>query len=136
MPSAIKAGVLYFAIVFAAGFLLGTLRVLILLPLTGELAAVTLELPVVLAISWLACRQLISRFSVPAMAPQRLVMGALAFGLLMLAEYSLSILVFNQPMAEYLTNLQATPGLLGLAGQIAFAFIPLLLLRLQRWPST
>ena len=136
MPSAIKAGILYFAIVFAAGFLLGTLRVFILLPLTGEFAAVALELPVMLVISWLACRKLISRFSVPATTEPRLVMGALAFGLLLLAEVGLSGFAFNRSVAEYFALLQTAPGLLGLAGQIAFAFIPLLLLRHQRWPST
>ena len=125
MPSAIKAGILYFAIVFAAGFLLGTLRLFILLPLTGEFAAVALELPVMLIISWLACRRLVARFSVPAMVSQRLAMGVLAFCLLMLAEVGLSVLAFNRSGAEYLALLQTAPGLLGLAGQIAFALFPL-----------
>jgi hypothetical protein len=125
MPSAIKVGILYFAIVFAAGFLLGTFRVFVLLPLIGELAAVALELPIILIISWLVCRRLISRFSIPATASQRLAMGALAFCLLMLAEVGLSVLVFDRSGAEYLAHLQTAPGLLGLAGQIAFALLPL-----------
>ena len=125
MPSAIKVGILYFAIVFAAGFLLGTFRMFVLLPLTSELAAVALELPIILIISWLVCRRLISRFSVPATASQRLAMGALAFCLLMLAEVGLSVLVFDRSGAEYLAHLQTAPGLLGVAGQIAFALLPL-----------
>jgi hypothetical protein len=125
MPSAIKAGLLYFVIVFAAGFVLGTLRVIVLLPLIGEIAAVALELPIILTISWLVCRRLISRFSVPATASHRLAMGALAFCLLMLAEVGLSVLVFDRSGAEYLAHLQMAPGLLGLAGQIAFALLPL-----------
>ena len=128
MPSAAKAGFLYFAIVFSAGFVLGTLRVFILLPLIGELAAVAFELPVMLIISWLVCRKLVTRFSVPAMASQRLAMGASAFGLLVLAETCLSIFVFNRPAAEYFSLLQTPPGLLGLAGQIACGLIPLWLL--------
>ena len=129
MPSAIKAGILYFAIVFAAGFVLGTLRVFILLPLTGELAAVALELPVMLIISWLACRRLVARFSVPAMVSHRLAMGVLAFCLLILAEVGLSVLAFNRSGAEYLALLQTAPGLLGLAGQIAFGLFPLVRLK-------
>jgi uncharacterized membrane protein YhdT len=125
MASAIKVGILYFAIVFAAGFLLGTFRVFVLLPLIGELAAVALELPIILIISWLVCRRLINRFSVPATASQRLAIGALAFCLLMLAEVGLSVLVFDRSGAEYLAHLQTAPGLLGLAGQIAFALLPL-----------
>jgi len=129
MLSAIKAGILYFAIVFAAGFLLGTLRVFILLPLTGEFTAVALELPIMLIISWLACRRLVARFSVRAMVLQRLAMGVLAFCLLMLAELGLSVLAFNRSGAEYLALLQTAPGLLGLAGQIAFALFPLVQLK-------
>ena len=134
MLSATKAGIFYFAIVFAAGFLLGTLRVTVIIPLIGELLAVALELPIILFISWLVCRRLVAQFSVPAMASHRAAMGALAFGLLMLAELGLSVLVFDRSGAEYLAHLQTAPGLLGLAGQIVFAFIPLGLLRHQQRP--
>ena len=136
MPSAIRAGILYFAIVFAAGFLLGALRVTVLVPLIGELPAVALELPIILFISWTACLRLVAQFSVPAMASHRAAMGALAFGLLMLAELGLSVLVFDRSGAEYLAHLLTAPGLLGLAGQIVFAFMPLELLRERRGPST
>ena len=125
MPVAITAGFLYFAIVFAAGFVLGTLRVIVLMRFTGELTAVALELPIILIISWLVCRRLISRFSVPAIISLRLAMGALAFCLLMLAELGLSVFAFNRSGAEYLAHLQTAPGCLGLAGQIAFALFPL-----------
>ena len=136
MPSAIRAGALYFAIVFAAGFVLGALRVTVLMPLICELPAVALELPIILFISWIVCRRLVARFSVPAMALHRAAMGALAFGLLMLAELGLSVLVFDRSGAEYLAHLQTAPGLLGLAGQIVFASMPLGLLRHQQRPST
>ena len=134
--SATKAGIFYFAIVFAAGFVLGALRVTVIVPRIGELLAGALELPVILFVSWLVCRRLIAQFSVPAMISHRAAMGALAFGLLMLAELGLSVLVFDQSVVVYLAGLQSPDGLLGLAGQIIFALIPLGLLRHQRWPST
>jgi hypothetical protein len=136
MPSAIRAGALYFAIVFAAGFVLGALRVTVLMPLIGELPAVALELPIILFISWIVCRKLVVRFSVPAMASPRVAMGALAFGLLMLAELGLSVLVFDRSGTAYLAHLLTAPGLLGLAGQIVFASMPLGLLHQRRGPST
>lgn len=136
IPSPITAGALYFAIVFAAGFVLGALRVTLLTPLIGKLPAVALELPIILFISWIVCRRLVTQFSVPAMASHRAAMGALAFGLLMMAELGLSFLVFDRSGAAYLADLLSAPGLLGLAGQIAFAFIPLGLLRQRLGPST
>ncbi len=136
MPSAIRAGALYFAIVFAAGFVLGALRVTALMPLIGELPAVALELPIVLFISWIVCRRLVAQFSVPAMVSRRAAMGALAFGLLMLAELGLSVLVFDRSVTEYLAGLQTVPGLMGLGGQIVFALMPLGMLRQRRGPST
>ena len=136
MPSAIRAGALYFAIVFAAGFVLGALRVTVLMPLIGELPAVALELPIILFISWIVCRRLVAQFSVPAMVSHRAAMGALAFGLLMLAELGLSVLVFDRSGAAYLAHLLTAPGLLGLAGQIVFASMPLGLLHHQHWSST
>jgi hypothetical protein len=51
MQSALKADLIYVAIVFTVGFLLGTLRVLGLAPILGERLAVMIELPFMLGIS-------------------------------------------------------------------------------------
>ena len=66
MTAALKAGVTYFALVYAIGFLLGTVRVLLLMPLVGETAAVLLEAPLMLAVSWIGARWSSRRFTVPA----------------------------------------------------------------------
>ena len=50
---AAAAGDAYFALVFAAGFLLGSIRVLIIIPRSGEAVVVGLELPIMLAVSWI-----------------------------------------------------------------------------------
>jgi hypothetical protein len=128
MAAAIRAGVLYFVVVFAAGFVLGTLRVLALAPALGDLAAVALELPFMLPIAWLTCRWLLHRLAVPATIPARAAMGALAFTLLISAELALAVALGRSPSAA-LAALATTPGLLGLTGQIAFALMPLALLR-------
>lgn len=44
------------AIVFAAGFGLGTIRVLLLAPYFGELTSVVFEIPLMLLLSSFACR--------------------------------------------------------------------------------
>ena len=122
---AIGAGLAYFAVVFAAGFVLGTIRTLVLVPRIGVVPAVVAELPLMLAIAFLACRWLVSRLAVSSAPGPRLVMGVVAFTLLMAAELGLAVLLFGGSVAGFLAG-QATPaGALGLAGQVAFAAMPL-----------
>ena len=56
----LTAGLAYFAIVFVIGFVLGLIRVPFLVPLLGKLTAVLIELPIILTLAWLICRQLVS----------------------------------------------------------------------------
>ncbi len=120
------AGFAYFALVFAAGFALGVLRVLALVPRLGEIAAVLLELPVILIISWMACGWLIVRFGLPPKPDIRLIMGGVAFAMLMMAEFCISVLAFGRSPAEHMERYARFPDLLGLVGQLAFAVFPLM----------
>jgi ABC-type uncharacterized transport system permease subunit len=121
-----RAGLVYFAVVFAAGVVLGTLRVLVVAPALGEVAAVVLELPLMLAVSWIACGRIVERLRVPPHWRARAAMGAVAFGVLMAAEAGLAILAFGRSPAEHLVSYRDTAARLGLAGQVAFALMPLL----------
>lgn len=124
-----KAAVSYWGIVFALGFVLGTVRVLWLAPRLGPLGATALELPVMLGASWLAAGWTVRRFAIvrPGAA---LATGGLAFALLMAAECVLAVVGFGQTPAEWLAGLAEPPAAIGLAAQVAFAFMPLL--RLSR----
>lgn len=120
------AGLAYFGIVFVAGFALGTMRVLLLIPRLGEIFSVLLELPIILAVSWVACRRVVMRFDVPPELPARFVMGWLAFAVLMSAEVGLSVLGFGRTLPAHLDQYRQLPALIGLAGQMAFAMFPIL----------
>ncbi len=120
------AGVAYSAIVFAAGFILGTVRVLVIEPMLGALPAVALETPVILCLSWIASAFLTRRLAVAPTLSGRLVMGACAFGLLMAAELSLSMAAFGRSADEFAAGLVEPAGLLGLSAQLVFAAMPAL----------
>lgn len=122
MKRILFTGIAYVAAVFAAGFVLGVLRTLILMPLLGELTAVLMELPVILSIAWLVCTRILGRW--PLLPPAALGMGAIAFLLLMGAEAGLSTLLAGRSLAEHLALYAQLPHLVGLAGQLAFAFFP------------
>lgn len=127
--TAIRAGVAYFAVVFAAGFVLGTVRTLFLAPRIGALAAVLVELPLMLAVAWLVCRWMVRRLAVGDAWSGRLLMGIVAFVLLLAAELALSLLLFGGTVTGFLAALGTPAGAAGLAGQVAFAALPLLVRR-------
>jgi hypothetical protein len=124
MATAIKAGIVYFAAVFAAGFLLGTIRVLALTPHIDDVHAVLIELPLMLVLSWHVSRWLTARADDLNTFAARLVMGGFAFGLLMFGEAGVATFGFGRTLAEHVANYATAPAALGLAGQIAFAAFP------------
>jgi hypothetical protein len=124
MMAALKAGFIYFVLAFTAGFLLGTVRTLIVAPALGELTGVVIELPLMLATSWFACRWVLQRESQPLPMSWRTVMGFSAFLWLMVAEALLSVTLLGRSLAEHFALFGTLPVMLGLAGQLAFAVFP------------
>jgi hypothetical protein len=133
MHKALTAGLAYFAVVFAFGLALGTVRVLLLAPRVGEIGATVLEVPIMLALSWFACRRILRLITVDALFAPRVVMGASAFVVLMTAETSLSVFGFGRSLAEHFETYHHIGAMIGLAGQIAFASFPLL--QIKRGPT-
>jgi len=117
----LKPALVYVLPVFAVAFLLGALRVTLVAPRIGPLAAVALELPLVLALSWVVAGRVLRRWP---HAP-RLGLGLASFLMLMLLELA-TALAFGQTPGQFLAAMATPPGALGLAGQIGFGLIPLL----------
>jgi hypothetical protein len=128
----VKAGLVYFAIVFAAGFLLGILRVLAVAPRLGESSAVLIELPVMLAVAWVTCGWLIRRYAVNGALAPRLIMGGVAFVMLMPAEMGVAVFGFEQTVVQHVAAYSTVAAVLGLWGQIAFALFPVVQLFARR----
>lgn len=121
---AIRAGLRYGAEAFALGFALALVRIPLLVPAIGELAAVLCEIPVMLAAMLLRARAIMRRSSIDT-ARQRMAMGLTGFALLMLCEWGLA-LVLGQGSQAWLASLATLPGAIGLAGQSIFALLPLM----------
>jgi hypothetical protein len=75
---ATTAGALYAIIVFLIGFILGTIRVLLLAPRLGETTAVLVEAPMILAASWFVCRWWADRLDVTRTVLARSLTGLVA----------------------------------------------------------
>jgi hypothetical protein len=120
------AGALYFALVFAAGCLLGPLRVLWLEPRFDKLGAVLMEAPLMIAAMIVAARWVVSRLKSPAALSERIAMGTIAVGLLLVAELTMALGYRSMSAAGYLASLMSAPGLVFLAMALVFAAMPAL----------
>ena len=125
MAAACFTGMLYYAAVFTFAFAMGIVRVLVVAPRLGSTVAVLLEMPVVVMASWLVARRLLRNRCFEL--TQRGAMGATAFTLTMASEAALSVIMLGQGMTDWAAALATPLGLAGLAGQVAFAAMPLFL---------
>ena len=125
----LKAGALYFGVVFAAGFVLGTIRVIWVVPRVGERTAELIEAPLMLVVTIVSARWVVRRFAVPPLALQRLAIGLVGLGLLLVAELVVVLLVRGLTLREYIASRDAVSGTVYLALLAIFAVMPLLVRR-------
>jgi hypothetical protein len=103
MPTLLRAGLVYFTLVFAAGFLLGTLRVLLLVPALGVRSAELLEMPLMLAVIYFAARFVVRHHPFLGTGGQ-IGTGLVALALLLLAEFTFVLGLRGLSLAEYLES--------------------------------
>jgi len=122
----VRAGLIYFALTFGAGFALGSLRILLLVPRVGARAAELLELPVMIGISWLAARWVTGRLAVPPRPAPRLAMGAIAGALLLAAEFALVLPLRGLTLDEYFATRDPVAGAAYYAAVLLLVVMPLM----------
>jgi len=126
MMPILKAGVLYFALVFGAGFVLGPFRLLWLVPHFGARTAELLEMPVMFVVIVLACRWTVRRIGAAATPLSRLGMGGVALALLLVAEFTLVLGLRGLSLQEYLASRDPVSGTVYVVMLGVFALMPLL----------
>jgi len=126
----IKAGITYFVLVFGVGFVLGAIRVTLLVPRLGERTAELIEMPFMFVAIVVSARLIIWRFRLPASSMIRLGAGCLALGLLVGAEVLLAVALQERTLGEYVASRDPVSGGVYLAMLVLFAVMPLVLARL------
>lgn len=124
-----KAALLYFVLIFGAGFVLGPVRLLWAVPRFGTRTAELMEMPIMLVVTIVAARWVIRRLDVPPTVRSRLVMGGTALGLLLLAEFVLVLRVRGLSFAEYLASRDPVSGNVYYAMLLIVAIMPLVVVR-------
>ena len=120
----LKAGALYFALVFAAGFVLGTIRTLWIVPRLGTRKAELMEAPIMFAITVLASRWVVGRLAIRASFPARLAVGLIALGLLLLTEFTVVLWIRGLTIAEYLACQDPVAGTVYVVLLASFTLMP------------
>ena len=125
----LQAAVLYFFLVFGAGFVLGIGRVLVVVPLLGERTAELLEMPLMLGVIFFAARwivrhrlddhRLISTFSV----------GFIGMGLIMIADLAVGMLLRGMSITEVFLERDPVSGAAYYTSLLLFAITPAVLAR-------
>jgi hypothetical protein len=121
----VKAALVYFALVFAAGFALGVIRVPLLLPRLGERAAELIEAPFMLLAIVLAARHVVFRHLADAAIPGLLAVGALALMLLVSVEFSVVLRIRDLSLETYFRGRDPIAGGVYVALLVVFAAMPL-----------
>ena len=130
LARAVRAGVVYFLVVFGFGFVFGVVRVLLLVPRVGERAAELIEMPLMLAVIVLAARWLVRR--APTMPVGAfLVVGWLALGLLIAAELTLAWLMSGLDPLAWATSRDPVSGTAYAVSLLVFALAPAAIRRLR-----
>lgn len=125
----LKAGFLYFLVVLGAGFVLGFVRVVWLVPRVGTRVAELLEVPVMLAVIVVTARWTVRRLRLPPSNPRRLRVGLIALGLILVTEISVVLWVQGVTLAQYVANRDPVAGTIYVVMLVVFAVMPALVHR-------
>jgi hypothetical protein len=125
----LKAGALYFALVFAVGFALGAIRTLRVVPRVGTRPAELMEMPIMLAVTIVAARWTVLRLSVPIMLSARIGMGCIAFVLMLVAEFGLVLWIRGLTLKQYFASRDPVSSAAYYLLLIVFAIMPLFVAR-------
>lgn len=119
----VKAAATYFLIVFSAGFILGLIRVPLLVPRMGARASELLEIPVMLVVvTWSAHR--IAAQNLDLSRDRLLAVGALALFFMSTAELAMAMALSGQAAWEYVVSRDPVSGTAYLLALLLFAVAP------------
>jgi hypothetical protein len=122
-----KAGAVYFGLVFAAGFVLGTIRVLWVVERVGTRTAELLKAPRMLAVTILAAWWVAQRFVASPTPSRLLAVGCVALALLLVCELTVVLWLQGVTIGEYFASRDPVTGTVYLALLGVLAVMPALL---------
>lgn len=123
---ALKAGVIYFLLVFAVGWILGPIREIWAVPHLGRMPAMLTEAVIMLIAMFISARWVVHRFKVHQTLATTIPIGLVALRILLPAEIAGVLWVRRLSLQEYLASFVTGPGDMSLLMFLLFAAMPTL----------
>jgi hypothetical protein len=132
----LQAAGFYFLLVFSAGFVFGTVRVLFVVPAIGARAAELLETPLMLVVVALAARFIVRKFAGSIRGtPQWLHVGAIAFACMLTADVGVGVTLRGMTVWQALFERDPLSGTAYYLALVFLALAPSLFARIGRGHS-
>jgi hypothetical protein len=110
MKTILLSSLTYFALVFLSGFMLGVMRVLLLVPQLGERYAELVEMPLMLIVIYFSARLVVYHFATLPRLSGYLTVGLTALVFLLLSEFTSVLALRNMSLAEYFVSRDPVSG--------------------------
>jgi hypothetical protein len=127
-----KAGVIYFLLIFALGWILGPIRELWAVPRFGRMTALLVEAIIMLIAMIVAAGWVTLRFDVPRTLGSTIPVGLVALAILAPAEIAGTLWVRGQSLQDYAASFVTAPGVISLVIFVLFAVMPTLVTLVRR----
>lgn len=132
MIRVISAAASYFAIVFAAGFAFGIVRVSVLVPSLGERCSELIESPLMLIVTVFAARYIVKRSALKGKVGVALLVGLLSAVFLLLIEFTVVLWLRGLSINEFLSQRDPVSGTIYYVMVAVFAVLPAVFARSSR----
>lgn len=119
----------YFGIVFSIGFIFGVIRVLFVAPYLGDEKAEILEAPLMILVSYLASRYIVSLAGRESAQAKMIVVGILALLYLLAVEFSFVLWLREIALAEYLSSKYSMAGVTYMVSLFLYTIFPYIVYR-------
>lgn len=126
-------GLVHGLLVFAAGFALGTVRVLLVEPALGRGTAIALEFPLMAVATFLSARFVVAKLDPPRGTASRLLVGLVGFCVLQAGEVATGVVAFGRAFEAVIAGYATPDGLGALALQGIVIVFPLFA---GKWPKS
>lgn len=132
MIGIVRSSIIYFAIVFAAGFLFGSIRVPFLVPRLGERYAELVESPLMFAVIVFSARYVVRCFDLAGKIGRSLAVGMAAAILLLTVEFIVVLALRGMTIGEFIAQRDPVAGTVYYIMVAIFAVMPAVFARSAR----